>query len=159
MLNVEMVNGKKVVKLNAKVFIIPNPLHQVRHYLVDRIKKDKAEFAADVCSINDAEEFDIDNDWLVQLWFHSEEVGCDNICRHGFDVLDNGEHVRVQPIMAEELPVKLFAGHKEGDTVLINVTDGEYLIEINATLEQATSRYRDFGSFDELLNMMVNKAM
>lgn len=151
---VQNVNGEKVVRFNADVFIIPNGLHRVCEYLSDSVKKSKAELATRVCELNGLEEFDIEHDRLIQLWFTSKELGSDNICRHGFGIIEDGKEDFMTPYDMEELPVKIFEGKSEGDTISIKVPDGDIILDMNVTLNQQDYRYKNFGTFDQCIEKL-----
>ena len=154
------------VEFLANVFIVPNPLATAQDYFnPDRISEKMTEF----CQLNDIE-FNTETSLIAQTWYLSEYLGCDNIPDHGISFInDVGQHIRIKSKIGGHMPIELFKGKKEGDTIsiklpiLISIEDdgSEDIIDIDTvatvqlTLRQIGYRYQRFGKFEEVLEALV----
>lgn len=134
---------KRVYNINAEAFIIPNSL----------------EFNKKTGEVE------------VQLWFvaPTETDDCyesDNICDHGVILKDGSEDgLWVRPnAYFQMVPIKNFIGKKEGDVVIIdapvsadrkNPGNEDAILRMECTLNQKSYRYRRFGTFDEVLDKLI----
>lgn len=149
-------NEKRVLKIDdVKVFIIPNKLGAINNNLVESYRIREEKLFNEIFALNGIDKtIDVEKDQLVQLWFHSESLDTDNLVRHGgryTTVGENGvEYIRVCPKI-ESLPACLFAGVNEGESINLKVPDDEYVLDMTVTVDQAHSRYANFGNFEDVL--------
>jgi hypothetical protein len=160
-----MANLNKTV--TGEIFIIPNHAGLVKDYL---FKEEELERATSLCKAN-GKEFDENNDWIVETWFLSEEVGSDNIPDHGFSVNINDKKYRIfSGELSRHIPAKLLPS-KEGEPVSITFENIDAYemnhedvrkrfhdnpekldITLNLTAAQEKYRYGNFGKFEEVLS-------
>lgn len=147
---------------NASMFIIPNSLQSPK---TDMWEKPMAELSERSECLNfkmrkdELAPWGIDvklDDTFVQVWIHAD--GSDNLTDHGLDdeMIDelwpNGE--RAACYAPGYLPISLFEGKKEGDTVTFTTTAG---VKLDVKLEQLPYRYGHFGTFENVLSRLVRK--
>lgn len=77
----------------------------------------------------------------VQVWFTSDES--ENWTDHS--------HPRIPNRIPNNLPIELFEGKVEGDTVTFDHDD----LTIELVLNQSDYRYRRFGQFEEVLESLI----
>ncbi len=129
---------KKVIK--CRIFIIPNSAFSVG----EGSKENK--FTIELQTKEQNKYFDKfdDTQKLVQVWASNDE--CDNFTDHWrqFEKMSGG-HRFPGRLTADKLNIK------EGETTRIEMKD--YIIE--ATAGQLTGRYKNLGSFEEVLAKLV----
>ena len=158
--------GRKKVTMktitNASMFIIPNSLQSPK---TDMWEKPMAELSERSECLNfkmrkdELAPWGINvklNDTFVQVWIHAD--GSDNLTDHGLDdeMIDelwpNGEQAACYA--PGYLPISLFEGKKEGDTVTLTTTAE---VKLDVKLEQLPYRYGHFGTFEEVLGRLIRK--
>lgn len=153
----QVIHSVYTIKADASVFIIPNQLSKLDDFFT--ATKPRAEFIHNT-SVKAADSDEIicgnPNDLLVQLWWDSEDLGSENLARHGFTIQDGSEMQYFCNDYMEYLPLNLFKGHKEGDWIdftfeWYNQDKTAILLLLHTRLDQLNYRYRSFGGFDELL--------
>lgn len=155
------------IEFDADVFIIPNVICKVSDFIVD--VDEMTVYTENVLRMNGMDPSNARDTYLVQLWFISKELESDNVARHGFHAMVDGKEQRISPFNMEHLPVSLFEGHNEGDTINIKVpvyvdnyvgddTRTFAEMDITVTLAQLKYRYRAMGKFDELLKELLMHA-
>ncbi len=154
MKKVELVNGSKLLNMKASAFIIPNSLAMIKDY-IEPMQEKKLKCMEELCNLNGTT-FDPESDKIVEMWFHSEDVECDNLHCHGFSVEELDGSVRVVSPAVNHIPVKLVKERKEGDTFTFKVQDEDLLICMELTLDQTHYRYRQFGPFEECLQSLLD---
>lgn len=152
MKKVTLENGKKILRFDAKVFIVPNTLISPSEYVSPAYKRELIEFQKEIYELNELGEFS-ETDELVHLWFHNEDS--ENIVDHGL-VVENidGLPLTIRPTQLGRLPIKLFEGLKEGDTLILGAPYLDITMDITLTLEQFYWRYRAFGPFEACLEKL-----
>ena len=137
-------------KIVGDIFIVPNPGFHVKE-LLPFAKETTIKRARLLAGINLEEE-----DYLIEVWATSPQ--CDNWTSvyGGFQSLfgvklpeDRSEKDYLIGYFPKLLPVKLFKGKKEGDTIVLHCP--EYNITVELTLNQLGYRYGRFGKFEEVL--------
>lgn len=106
------------------------------------------------------------DDTFVQVWIHCE--GSDNLTDHGFDedqikelfpskdlheLIEQDRHYSYSSAPGF-LPIHLFEGKKEGDSITLTTEDG---VEWSIKLEQLPYRYGHFGRFEDVLARLISK--
>ena len=152
MKKIELVNGNKVLKMQASAFIIPNSLAMVKDY-IEAFQKEELKTSTELCELNGTT-FDPETDKIVEMWFHNEDS--ENLHCHGFRVEETDGSVRFIRPAVHHIPVKLVEGHKEGDTFTFKVQDEDLLIEMDLTLNQKDYRYSHHGAFEECLQLLID---
>ena len=151
----------KRVAVNASVFIIPNGAPLVSAYIInqDNIEKNMKK----LCELN-GETFDPEKDHVVECWFHSKELNCDNMCDHFFRLTIDGKEYHTRLQFFRMFPETLLRGCTEGSTkefiyplILLNEEDETKLdceLVMNVTFDQTHYRYRHTGNFEDTLAMV-----
>lgn len=161
--------------ISADIFIIPNSafcyngsIAQKEGFsteFIDKLNRIWWEInTAEYCKNHDFK----DEAW-VQVWYVTPGSEDSNWCNHTIDGYE--ELVGWKPI-SEYLPKSLFAGHKEGDCVTVNLPIHKWLendkcervmgrndcyleasatIKVQLQLAQLKYRYRRFGPFEDAL--------
>ena len=156
---------------NASMFIVPNGLVSKANTIGSHFLSNEEWFEKDLCMKGTAK--DLMDRWniqltpddrLVQVWIHCEEQ--DNLSDHGFNedqyeelfpksgkALDESVDIWRYPRFAPcHLPIRLFAGKKEGDTIVLTSCDG---VEWEIKLEQLPYRYGHRGPFEKCLRALM----
>lgn len=123
------------------VFIVPNSLRGVKNVF----NPEQIEGKVKTISEKTGKEYDPQTTVLVEVWAADDQ--CDNWSCHYKRV--DGEEIKFPTY----LPVDLFEGKKEGDTVTFKW--GKYDIEL--TLNQLDYRYRSFGAFEKVLDDLIDQ--
>lgn len=132
---------KTIVLKNVKLFVVPNALE------VDDLGQLK-----------------------VQLWGHIDasenNAASGNLDDHGVLIIEGENSFFARPRLSA-IPVSVFAGKQEGDTVTFMTEGWEeskgerkecvFIFE-DALLQQKGWRYERFGAFHEVLNRLVQNA-
>ena len=158
---------ENVVRGNASCFIIPNSAGVCNDFLCspDEYTEDMRAY----CKLNG---LDIDpaNTKLIQVWWHSEEFGTDNMYRHGCYAVDcDGTEYRWGINTPEYMTYDMIKDCKEGDVISIKVpiwigTVDEYrkgnktidgTAELQLKLNQLNYRYGNHGRFEEVLRKVL----
>ena len=153
----------RTIERNADLFIIPNSRGTWYSNFV-LPKKDLERF----CKYNN---LDHEIERFIQIWIisDSEEFYTENFKDHGAILRDNGKvsHIAFYNCdLVSYLPYSLIAKMKEGDTIRVNfgiVTPNEdrinnedeikeeYELVLNLKASQLKYRYRNYGTFEEVL--------
>lgn len=156
---------------NASMFIVPNSLVSKANMLASHFLSNEEWFEKDLCMKGTAK--DLKDRWniqltpddrLVQVWIHCEEQ--DNLSDYGFNdeqyeelfpksgnALEESEDSWRYPRLAPcHLPIRLFEGKKEGDTITLTSCDG---VEWEIKLEQLPYRYGHRGPFEKCLRSLM----
>jgi len=95
---------------------------------------------------------------IVEVWMTGS--GSENWGSHSFpepiaNVAGEGAGIdgRWRYLAPHYLPVNVFAGKVEGDCITLNF----YGVQTELVLAQSKYRYRNFGKFEEVLNMLLRK--
>lgn len=158
MKNNTIVNG--VINGNLEAFIIPNKATAAEDWLIPSQREKMMARGKEIAELS-GKEFDAATDKLVQLWFVG--MGSENLVDHGAMVEDEAGNKYVLTARIEHLPVSLFAGHKEGETIELRLPatcrrQGEsidVILNVNVKLNQHDYRYRRFGAFEDVLQSVV----
>lgn len=154
------------IELAGDVFIVPNSLGKGSSRLLSgsTIKE---------LLVNNFPDLGND-DRVVETWSCSPGVS-ENLQDHGFYAVDEtGHDWYVRPVMgANYVPVSVFTGKHEGDTVYLTISaiarrferkDGDIecferdiTLSMTLTLAQAKYRYRSFGNFEECLQKLLDR--
>lgn len=154
------------IAINASMFIIPNSACKIED-LFDFVRAENLELMEKICELNGMK-FDPENDYLIQTWYLSEELGCDNIPDHCISVkIETGEKCTIG-VEGHYLPSNLFKGKKEGDIINVKlpvwVKVGGYknpgpakdmVADFTIELAQLKYRYARFGRFEEVLEKVI----
>lgn len=156
---------------NSSMFIVPNGLVSKANAIASHFLSDEEWFAKDLSMQGAAK--DLGSRWnlkitpedrLVQVWIHCKEQ--DNLSDHGFsyeqyeelfpksgNALEESENIWRYPRLApDRLPIRLFEGKKEGDTITLTSCDG---VEWEIKLEQLPYRYGHRGPFEKCLRALM----
>ena len=156
---------------NASMFIVPNGLVSKANTIGSHFLSNEEWFKKDLCMQGTAK--DLADRWhillspkdrLVQVWIHCEEQ--DNLSDHGFDeeqyeelfpksgkALEESVDIWRYPRLApDRLPIRLFEGKKEGDTITLTSCDG---VDWEIKLEQLPFRYGHRGPFERCLRALM----
>ena len=143
---------EKIIK--GIIFMVPNYIHRKREfYSSERINRSLEKFGMKAD----------DNEPLVETWAFNEV--CDNFSRHGFDYPEMfGEEIPLKDLKPEDeegefpeyIPYSVLKDLKENDTLtLINKENG---VIFKLTISQTTTRYRDHGTFEEVLDKVMKNS-
>lgn len=147
-----------IVPAKVEVFVVPNRAAMVGEFL-DCQQEGISNLMSTICDMKGMT-FDPENDRMAELWFVSEkDLESENLRSHGLNInIDGNWYSSFLP--CSYLPVKLFEGHKEGDSmqlyypVTVKDCDGNeisVLINMDLKLTQLTSRYYHRGNFEDAL--------
>ena len=154
------------IVINGDIFIIPNRACKIDDYYEDFREKFLKE-AIEICEINGFE-FNKDEDHIIETWYLSNELGCDNIPDHDLYIVYDNKEYQIISTCGRQIPENFFRGHKEGDVVSVKLpciireshlphhkgnVDGdiETVVEFRLKLNQGDYRYRRFGEFEDVL--------
>jgi hypothetical protein len=156
------ISGRASTHLSGTVycdsFIIPNPAETIKE-----MSRSSAHALVDFALMNNLH-IDLFDDKCVQLWHVTKD--CDNLVDHNFCYVDpdSGMTFSFSPAI-EYLPVSMFQGKKEGDTVEFDYndsytdkrTDLPVFIQLHFVLRlsQLDYRYRDYGRFEYALEKVA----
>ena len=154
----------RTIERNADLFIIPNPNRGAWYsdFLLPNKRLER------FCKYNN---LDHEIERFIQIWIisDSEEFYTENFKDHGAILRDNGKRSHIDDNCDHRvsyLPYSLIAKMKEGDTIRVNfgvVTPNEYYINnedeikeeyelvLNLKASQLKYRYRNYGTFEEVL--------
>ena len=104
----------------------------------------------------------ISEEKFIQVWYVTPGDSDSNWRDHGIDGYN--ELKGYKPISIY-LPVSLFRGYKEGDTITVNLPITKNTrkasdidaVKVSLTLKQKDYRYGNFGKFEEVLERIVNR--
>lgn len=149
------------IECNAKAFIVPNHSGKLEDFLFSSTRKDIKEIATSVLG----KEPDKDERY-VQMWYVVEDLNCDNLGDHGARVEIDGEKHNIR-LASSFLPYSILKGKNDGDVVDVVFRNtynawinddadaaGE-IVTMHVTLDQKNYRYRNFGSFQEVLKIVL----
>lgn len=152
---------------NIKVgaFVIPNCSCTAKDFLVDSFRLRTTKRMYDICN-QFGMDFDPDNDKLIPIWFHSDELESDNLEAHGFKY--NGNHYDFRYAY---LPYKILKDIKEGDELTIKfyseyagtyyaeddpmVNESDIWLTMDVKFEQLPYRYGNKGRFEEAVKYVL----
>lgn len=121
--------------LHADIFIVPNSIIRVRESDLERLVIQNRQELLD-------EEFRPRiGDEMVQIWITDSEN----------DNWSDGSNPVNGMFFVNRLPMRLFEGHSEGETTYLPLADGR---TVQLTLNQSDYRYRNHGSFEEVLQRL-----
>lgn len=153
-------------KVSVDAFIIPNSAGYVHKFLLESYQKRYKAYMTDICK-QCGKEFDPKTDKIVQIWFTSKELKSDNLEAHGFEY--KGEYFTFR---YGYLPYPVLKDLKEGDSIDLNLEATEdtwrrddddicvkriIVVPMHITFKQLEYRYRNFGTFEECLERVVNR--
>ena len=157
--------NKMTLSINGGAFVIPNDSRRFKSFNNMSGSKYTADYLIELARLNNIEL--TGEDKIIQMWFHSKEVNCDNICDHGFTINENGEKIYVKAYKLQWVPEKLLRGMKEGETLKLivpgvtiyrdklssirNDQSEEGIMTISAVCQQQGYRYARFGKFEEVV--------
>jgi hypothetical protein len=152
---------KEIISFNAKAFVIPNRAVRLVEFSKQPWMNDVYKYLLEMASLNNIELND--DDEIIQLWFHSEELESDNLCDHGFNIrLNNGRMVSFRPKALQWVPLKLLESINEGDSLLLispsssnfNIkrqSSVDAILHISMICQQQGYRYQSFGNFEDVV--------
>ena len=154
------------ISFDADVFIVPNALGNLSN-MPESDAKRRADMLKKIYTSNGGTIINADpSKPLVDLWWSSEDLKSENLCDHGANI--PGLDIHLQPTLIGYLPVNLFTGMTDGDTVNITVPGYELPevsaaqlginsvdLHITAHLNQMNYRYRTFGKFGNCLACLL----
>lgn len=161
MKTIDISNG---ISINADLFIIPNSASKIED-LLDFVRDENLKRMQNICELNNMS-FNPEKDYLIETWYCSPELECDNIADHSIHVMtQNGEDCIIG-VESHYLPSNLFIGKKEGDVIKVKlpvwVRTGsrknaatDMVADFSITLAQQKYRYRRFGAFEECFNRVI----
>lgn len=157
--------------INGDIFIIPNAATKIHDHF-ESSRERLLGTMTEICDLNNTV-FNDRTDRLVQCWYCSKELGCDNIPDHSIYTTDeNGQDCRIC-VDGRFLPSNLFEGKKEGDVISIKIplkvymgTRKDLVLKgsqptkttgtFNLRLAQKDYRYRSHGSFEEVFTRVMS---
>ena len=101
----------------------------------------------------------------IQMWYVVKDLNCENLSDHGARVELDGETYYIG-MPTSFLPYSILKGKSDGDTIdvtfrnswdidLDHEDEETVKITMHVTLNQKDYRYRNFGSFQEVLKKVV----
>lgn len=165
--------ANKLVEINADMFIIPNSAMKIKDFFWYRYIDEKEYARKDLAFYKNLytdnnKEFN-DDDFYPQIWLTNNEF--DNIIRHGFAIDVNGGRYFIDNSnmsLLENCP-RCLIDIKEGETATVLVRDikatngfGDnaetIMVDImfHLTANQHEYRYRNFGTFEEVLRRVCH---
>jgi hypothetical protein len=154
MKTIKTINGVKTLDVTCDLFIIPNPASPYADN--DGFYKNRIDKVYEDNGITANADDAIIQIWLVETGDQIDDHGnSDNIIRHGMAILNEDRTKEYIQPRCELVPAKLFEGHKEDDVVEFkyhyNEDDLDVMITFHGTLAQTKYRYRNSGTFEEVL--------
>ncbi len=150
---------EKEKRIQAGAFVIPNSSGLVSNFISDSVGTRVKAQMEEICAQFDMD-FDPANDRLIQMWFHSDELGSDNLEAHGFNYGEDSYDFRYG-----YLPYKILKDVKEGDTLTIEFNcdklDGDFIrtkkvpLTMDVKFEQLPYRYGNKGRFEEAVRYVL----
>lgn len=150
------------INAEAKAFVIPNQADAWKDFTLgtNRARMKRA------CGLNEVP-FDENEKW-VQMWFVCDDLESENLGCHGGVATDpEAEDIlNIRQGMLEFIPESVLKNVKEGDTFTWkayvntfrkeedceeNMDPEEAILNLSITAEQLNYRYRQFGSFEEVV--------
>ena len=165
-------SSNPLVTVEADVFIIPNSVGTLSQFMADHVRNRIDNYANGIMEATGLE-YDNKKEKFVECWFCNNVS--DNFADHGIDIQINGKEYRIFPgTINNHLPVSIFEGHVEGDKVKVIIPGVECIInydrkskdkeitkvidlEMILTLNQKSYRYKNYGTFDELLKSLCSR--
>ena len=164
-------SNNELVTIEADVFIIPNSVGTLDHFLADSVRDRIDNYANGIMKAAGLE-YNNKKEKFVECWFCNNDS--DNFADHGVCVLIDGKEYKIfAGTIDRYLPVSIFEGHVEGDKVKVIIPnvkcvdyDGKSKdeeitkvvdLEMILTLNQKSYRYRNYGTFDELLKSLCSR--
>jgi hypothetical protein len=148
----------KEINLNVTSFVIPNTASKMTEF------HGKELYFKNIHELNNIEYNE--NNKIVQLWsYNHEELKCDNIGNHKFKLEIDGITETMFMVDLTWIPYELIKDCKEGDVVTFkfpymthdihDVTSINMIFNINMKCQQAESRYRRFGNFEDVVKSVM----
>ena len=148
---------KKIFDNNAVVIIIPNYSLTASCFL-PHTRMEREWIWEGICELNNLDTFDPENDKLIQVWFHNNEI--DNLSSEDTSITIDGKKYYYS--LPEYIPAKVFENTKEMDelTIMIPVFAEYYneekddiettdiIIRLKVTACQSKYRYSFYGTFE-----------
>lgn len=160
--NVTRDNDGKVIgiEFNAEAFIIPNRSGKLEDFVFSSTRKDTKEVAVSVLDREPDED-----ERYIQMWYVVKDLNCENLVDHGASVELDGETYYIG-MPTSFLPYSILKGKNDGDTIdvtfrnswdidLDHEDEETVKITMHVTLNQKDYRYRNFGSFQEVLKKVL----
>ena len=165
--------------INCDCFIVPNAAVKADFGWgeISSYGRKLADKAAEIAA-NNGFEYNEETDKFVQMWWVG--AGSDNMQDHGFCIdIGNEKYFFGYQRSIELVPVNFFRGHKEGEVLPLTIAlrpvakmdinigresrisfDEEnpaptFQITFNIKLNQLDYRYRRFGTFEEVLDLVA----
>ena len=132
--------------INGKIFIIPNTAVKESDFF-EKERYDKFLDAQNQV-LSQFEDLRAEQP-MIQVWAFNK--ACDNFsCHHGTfaEMLGSEEDEYRFPTY---LPFSVLKDLKEGETITLKMKNG---VEFRLVASQTTTRYRDFGTFEEVLTRL-----
>lgn len=157
---------KKIITINAEVFIIPNHGILIKKYIESFDSGNRRKLNDQIAELNNIT-IDPNKDHIIQLWFISNDLETENLERHGAIFIDNDANVKYIKCKCEYLVDSIFKDHVEGDIINIKlpaiITSNKYdpekseevILDMNVKLNQLSYRYKNFGPFEEVLKYVL----
>ena len=163
--------NNETLSINAGAFVVPN--HATTFgYIKKHGLSSTYEYLCDLAKLNGIELKD--DDKIVEMWFHSKELDCDNMADHGFETkLSNGHKIICQPRKLQWVPAKMLENVKEGDLITLITPGNAYydedyhvlnvrkaakkidlILSISAVCQQQGYRYKRFGNFEDVVKLV-----
>ncbi len=152
-------------RIQAGAFVIPNGSAVANNFIVPSFRERIIKQMRSICD-QFGMDFDPDKDRLIQMWFHSDELGSDNLEARGFKY--NGNHYYFRYAF---LPYKILKDIKEGDKLTIKfyseyagtyyadndliTNESDIWITMDVKFEQLPYRYRNKGRFEEAVKYVL----
>lgn len=149
--------GKLEVTADAEIFIIPNRAGKIQDFL-EFSRKRILDKAVELCEDN-GHKFDQENDYMVEVWMHSNDLNSDNMNCHGSYFTFEGKEYAIGSLPSY-IPKQLISiKEKESTTLRYNNlkcrdydgNKGEVDLVLNLRANQLDYRYCRFGAFEEVL--------
>lgn len=155
-------NENNVIPCEVITFIIPNSSIRPEDCYSDSFREKLINHGKKLEELNENVQIE-ETERFVQLWFHSKDLGSENIADHGFRLEDpDGETEWFGRINAEYLPKSMLRNVKEGDIINVKFpvqirkdrnpeTTKDIVLDMQLKCSQEFGRYRAHGKFHELL--------
>jgi len=156
--------SERKIVANLEAFIIPNSVNLFKDFYSKERREDKykklLELSGATC--------DLDEQYMVQMWYVGEELNSDNLVDHGFRIIENGTRYSFTMNGFDYLPYYFLKDKKEGDIIKVTFpiklyTDDEsenaanWTLEATIKLNQTDYRYRRFGKFEDVLAALIRR--
>lgn len=150
--------GKVIgIEFNAEGFIIPNHAGRIEDFWSTYAAKRAKDLATNVLGREPEE-----SEKYVQMWYVVKDLRCDNLVDHGTRVEIDGKDYGIH-MDSCLLPYSALRDKDDGDVIDVTFLNGrrdwddededesDLKITMHVTLNQRDYRYRNFGSFQNVL--------